>query len=169
MQTLPYRRNVGAVLFNRQGLVFLGRRSDITEREVWQCPQGGIDEGEDAEVAVLRELREEIGTDDAVVLGQHPEWLSYDFPPDLAMRTWPHHDRTSRYRGQIQLWFGLLLRAKDSAVDLAAHGTPEFDRWRWAELGELAGLDVGFKRPVYQRLAVDFADLAALARDYRTE
>ena len=157
--TLPYRRNVGAVLFNHLGSVFLGRRSDITDREVWQCPQGGIDAGEEPAVAVLRELREEIGTDDVLILGEHTEWLSYDFPADL-----PQRDRVARHRGQTQRWFALLLLAGDSAIDLAAHGTPEFDRWRWAELSELATLDVGFKRPVYQRLAVDFAPYAALAR-----
>jgi len=157
--TLPYRRNVGAVLFNRRGQVFLGRRSDITAREVWQCPQGGIDGDEDPATAVMRELREEIGSNDALILGEHTEWLSYDFPADL-----PQRDRVARHRGQTQRWFALLLRAGDDAINLAAHGTPEFDRWRWAELTELATLDVGFKRPVYQRLAVDFAVYVDQAR-----
>ncbi len=152
---LPYRPNVGAVVFNRVGLVFLGRRADIKAREVWQCPQGGIDEDEDPAQAVMRELREELGTDGAVILAEHPEWLSYDLPPQLVKQSWG-----GRFRGQTQRWFALRLVAQDSEIDLGAHGTPEFDAWRWAELAELAQLDVGFKHPIYQRLAVDFAPFA---------
>ena len=51
MSDLPYRPNVGAVLFNRDGLVFVARRADMPNAEGpaggWQLPQGGIDEGED--------------------------------------------------------------------------------------------------------------------------
>ena len=151
---LPYRPNVGAVLFNHRGQVFLGRRADITDREVWQLPQGGIDAGEDPQTAVLRELREEIGTDDAAILGSHPETLTYDLPPELRGSVWG-----GRFRGQTQQWFALRLLADDSAIDLTAHGAPEFSAWRWAPLESLADLDVGFKRPIYQRLAVDFAPL----------
>ena len=67
MSDLPYRPNVGAVLFTRDGLVFVARRADMPNAEGpaggWQLPQGGIDEGEDPRVAVLRELEEEIGVE----------------------------------------------------------------------------------------------------------
>ena len=59
---LPYRRGVGAVLINRDGLVFVARRID-TPGDAWQLPQGGIDGSEKASEAVLRELTEEIGTE----------------------------------------------------------------------------------------------------------
>ena len=87
MSDLPYRPNVGAVLFNRDGLVFVARRADMPNAEGpaggWQLPQGGIDEGEDPTKAVFRELEEEIGTRKAEVIGEHPDWLTYDLPPDL--------------------------------------------------------------------------------------
>jgi putative (di)nucleoside polyphosphate hydrolase len=37
---------------------------------------------------------------------------------------------------------------------------PEFDAWRWAELAELPGLAVPFKRTIYEMLARDFAAFA---------
>ena len=40
-EDLPYRPCVGVMLFNREGLVFVGRRIDQTV-EGWQMPQGGI-------------------------------------------------------------------------------------------------------------------------------
>ena len=68
----------------------------------WQLPQGGIDAAEDPRAAVLRELAEEIGTDRAEIIGEHPEWLCYDLPPELLGRA-----LRGRYRGQRQRWFAL--------------------------------------------------------------
>ena len=84
---LPYRPNVGAVLFNPAGLVLVARRANFPNAEGpaggWQLPQGGIDADEDPRSAVLRELAEEIGTDRAEIIGEHPDWLFYDLPEHL--------------------------------------------------------------------------------------
>ena len=60
LSALPYRPCAGVMLLNRKGQVFVGQRID-TVLEAWQMPQGGIDPGEDARAAALRELREETG------------------------------------------------------------------------------------------------------------
>ena len=64
--TLPYRDNVGALLFNAAGQVLVARRADLPNAEGaaggWQLPQGGMDAGEDPAIAIFRELQEEIGT-----------------------------------------------------------------------------------------------------------
>lgn len=152
---LPYRPNVGAALFNRDGRVFIARRADMPNAEGaaggWQLPQGGIDEGEDPAAAVLRELDEEIGTRAAVVVGEHPDWLTYDLPPELLGRT-----LGGRYRGQQQRWFALRFTGGDGDIRLDRDPHPEFDAWRWAALDELPGLAVGFKRPIYEVLARSF-------------
>ena len=74
----------------RRGRVFVARRADLPNAEGapggWQLPQGGIDAGEDPAAAVLRELAEEIGTDRAEIIGEHPDWLTYDLPDDAAGR-----------------------------------------------------------------------------------
>lgn len=156
MTILPYRPNVGAVLFDPAGKVFVARRADLPNSEGpaggWQLPQGGIDEGEDPRSAVLRELAEEIGTDKAEIIGEHPDWLTYDLPPHLigvALR--------GKYRGQRQRWFALRFVGTDSDIRLDLDPNPEFDAWRWAELSELPALAVPFKRTVYEALAVSFA------------
>ena len=43
---LPYRENVGVMLLNAAGKVFVGQRLD-NRTPAWQMPQGGIDPGED--------------------------------------------------------------------------------------------------------------------------
>jgi putative (di)nucleoside polyphosphate hydrolase len=160
MSPLPYRANVGAVLFNRAGLVLVARRADLPNAEGpaggWQLPQGGIDADEDPRGAVLRELAEEIGTDRAEIIGEHPEWLTYDLPPELigvALR--------GRYRGQRQRWFALRFTGDDGDIRLDLDPHPEFDAWRWARLAELPALAVDFKRPIYVVLAASFARFAA--------
>jgi putative (di)nucleoside polyphosphate hydrolase len=160
MSTLPYRRNVGAVLFNRDGRVFVARRADLPNAEGpaggWQLPQGGIDPDEDPRAAVLRELAEEIGTDRAEIIGEHPDWLTYDLPPELVGVA-----LGGRYRGQTQRWFALRFTGGDGDIRLDADPDPEFDAWRWAELAELPALAVAFKRPIYRILAASFVGYAA--------
>ena len=119
-------------------------------------PQGGIDENEDPRTAVLRELEEEIGTGKADIVGEHPDWLTYDLPPELigvALR--------GKWRGQRQRWFALRFTGADSDIRLDLDPHPEFDAWRWAHLHELPDLAVAFKRPIYEVLATSFARFAA--------
>ncbi len=161
---LPYRPNVGAVLFNRDGLVFVARRADLPNAEGapggWQLPQGGIDPAEDPRAAVLRELAEEIGTDRAHIIGEHPDWLCYDLPPELVGVA-----LGGCYRGQRQRWFALRFLGRDSDIRLDFDPHPEFDAWRWIPLAELPALAVGFKRAIYEALARSFARFAVPEAD----
>ncbi|HRE59462.1 MAG TPA: RNA pyrophosphohydrolase [Micropepsaceae bacterium] len=158
---LPYRACVGAMLLNRKGHAFVGRRIDRDENggEAWQMPQGGVDEGEELSRAALRELQEETGVTSAEIIAEAQDWLHYDLPPELigvALK--------GRFRGQRQKWFALRFFGDESEINLAAHH-PEFDAWNWVALDALPGLIVPFKRPVYEELVRIFAPVArALAR-----
>jgi putative (di)nucleoside polyphosphate hydrolase len=158
-ESLPYRPNVGAVLFNADGLVFVGRRRQHPTQEAapggWQLPQGGIDAGEDPRVAVFRELAEEIGTDRAEIIGEYPDWLTYDLPVEVIGKA-----LGGKYRGQRQRWFALRFIGTDADINLEAEEHPEFDIWRWAPLAELPELAVPFKRAIYETLAVSFSRFA---------
>lgn len=153
---LPYRPNVGAALFNKAGEVLVARRADLKRADLhpWQLPQGGIDPDEPPELAVLRELREEIGTDAAAVLGSIPDWLTYDFPPDVAAKF------GARHRGQRQRWFALRFLGTDDMIRLDADEHQEFDAWRWVPLETIPELAVPFKRLIYERVAREFAGFA---------
>ena len=157
--TLPYRPCVGGVLFNAHGEVLVARRADTANAEGapggWQLPQGGIDENEDPRRAVLRELAEEVGTDRAEIIGEHPEWLTYELPPELVGKA-----LGGRYRGQRQRWFALRFTGSDGDIRLDLDPHPEFNAWRWTGLAELPGLAVPFKRPIYEVLARSFAEHA---------
>jgi len=152
-KTLPYRPCVGMMVFDGKGRVFAGKRIDQSV-ESWQMPQGGIDEGEDTRAAMMRELREEIGTANVEILREHPQWLYYDLPEHLigvALQ--------GRFRGQKQKWFALRFLGKDSEIHIATK-EQEFSDWKWVDMDELLGLIVPFKRKIYSKVIAEFSDLA---------
>lgn len=149
---LPFRPGVGIMLLNPSNLVFVARRIDMPS-EAWQMPQGGIDPGETPGQAVMRELKEEVGTDKAVVVAESPIWRSYDLPAELMGKLWG-----GRYRGQTQKWFALRFTGTDADIDIATE-EPEFLDWKWAELAELPALIVPFKRKLYEELVAEFGPL----------
>jgi putative (di)nucleoside polyphosphate hydrolase len=150
--TLPYRPCAGVMLLNRDGLVFVGQRIDSTI-EAWQMPQGGIDDGEDAETAAIRELGEETGVapDKVELIATAPNELFYDLPPDLVGKVWK-----GKWRGQRQRWFLYRFLGEDSDVDIAtAH--QEFRAWRWVAPAALPEIIVPFKKTLYENVLSAFA------------
>lgn len=49
------------------------------KRDAWQLPQGGVEQGENTEIAALRELKEEAGIS-ARIIGTSSRCYKYDFP-----------------------------------------------------------------------------------------
>jgi len=150
--SLPYRPCAGVMLLNRDGKVFVGQRID-NSLEAWQMPQGGIDEGEDAEAAAIREVGEETGIapDLVEIVARSDEDLFYDLPLDLIGKVWK-----GRYRGQRQAWFLMRFLGEDADIDIVTEH-PEFRAWKWADPGELPAMIVPFKRALYERVLELFA------------
>jgi putative (di)nucleoside polyphosphate hydrolase len=149
-----YRPNVGLMLIAADRRVFVGRRLN-RQPEAWQMPQGGIDRGETPVEAACRELGEEIGTARALLLRESRDWIRYEVPEDQRPVHWK-----GRWHGQAQKWFALAFTGTDSDIDIAAHDR-EFDAWRWVAARDLSGLIVPFKRPVYDAVLTEFADLVS--------
>ena len=153
MSTLPYRPAAGIMLLNAYNKVFVAQRIDTT-LEAWQMPQGGLDEGEEAEAGALRELEEETGIAPHLVriIARSGRELLYDLPEDLIGKLWK-----GRYRGQRQIWFLARFLGRDSDVDIATRH-PEFRVWKWAEPKDLPDMIVPFKRTLYEDVLKEFAD-----------
>jgi putative (di)nucleoside polyphosphate hydrolase len=151
-KNLPYRAGVGIMLINKNGKVFVAKRID-TKAEAWQMPQGGIDDGEDAKTAALREMLEEIGTNKAEIIGESDGWYSYDLPDNLIPTIWG-----GKFRGQRQKWFALRFLGDDTDINIETDH-PEFCEWQWAEPNTLPDLIVPFKRKLYENLVAEFSPL----------
>jgi putative (di)nucleoside polyphosphate hydrolase len=164
-EDLPYRPCVGVMVLNRDGLAFVGRRTEgpehVDDVHAWQMPQGGVDPGEDPWPAALRELYEETSIRSVEKLGEVPEWLAYDIPREIVGRAWK-----GKYRGQTQKWYALRFTGDEREIDIASPGggghEPEFAEWRWERIENLPGLIIPFKRPVYERVVREFSQFATL-------
>lgn len=148
-----HRPNVGVVLFNAEGRVWLGKRARTPEPWNWQFPQGGVDPGEDLLDAARRELEEETGARSTDYLGRTEGWIVYDFPEEVLARG-------GKWRGQKQVWFAFRFTGEESEFRLDGHHQVEFDDWRWARLDEAPELIVPFKRAAYERVAEAFRPYA---------
>jgi putative (di)nucleoside polyphosphate hydrolase len=147
-----YRPCVGIMLLNARNQVLVGRRRDV-EGEAWQMPQGGIDDAESPKGAAYRELKEEIGADNAEVLAESKNWLYYDLPADLVGKAWG-----GRWRGQRQKWFVMRLTGSEAEITVDTDH-PEFSSWKWVQVDELGSLVVSFKRNVYLSVIAEFRDV----------
>ena len=149
---LPYRPSVGLMILNSKFEVFVGRRID-SKSEAWQMPQGGIDEGETPEKAAIREMKEEVGTDNAKIISKTKQWYKYDLPNYLISKLW-----NGRYRGQRQKWFLLQFLGEDSEININ-YQNAEFTDWKWVKIEELTNIIVPFKKNLYISVIEEFRDI----------
>lgn len=145
-----YRLNVGIVLCNTNGQVFLAKRY---KQHFWQFPQGGINTGETPEEAMYRELFEEIGLNyrDVCILSSIGDWLHYKLPKQLIR--WKIQPVCV---GQKQKWFLLRLLSKDTHINISIGKYYTFDTWRWVSLWYPLRRVVFFKRNVYRTVIKEF-------------
>lgn len=169
-EDLPYRDCVGTAVFNKDGLVFIGRRiaeGDPEHTSVaqspWQMPQGGIDKGENPTDTAWRELFEETSIRSAELIAEAPEWIYYDLP-DAAIGV----GLKGKYRGQRQRWFAFRFTGDEREINVTAPGggahPAEFDKWRWEKLETLPDLIVPFKRDAYLQVVAAFQHVPAGVR-----
>jgi len=144
-----YRPNVAMIILSnnypQKKEIFIAQRNDLND--IWQFPQGGIDEGEEVQEAMFRELEEEIGTNKVEIIAEYPEWISYDFPPKIAKNMKP-------YCGQTQRYFLVKLK-KDAKIDIDTEH-PEFSDFKFVKVDEVLGLSASFKQEVYKTVIQHF-------------
>ena len=142
---LPMRDGVGVIILNKKNEVFVGKRKD-NPIDKWQMPQGGVNNGEEFEEAMRRELKEETGIKNIEILKEINEWSEYELPNSLLGKIW-----RGKYRGQKQKWFIVRFLGNDDEINLETH-KQEFIDWKWIDIENLTSVIVDFKKKVYEEL-----------------
>ena len=149
----PYRKCVGMMILNNNKEILVGKRIDHPSG-FWQMPQGGIDEYENPEEAMWREMMEEIGTNKVTLIKTSYQWLNYDIPNDtLKILPWGN-----KYKGQTQKWFAFKFTGKNEDINVGTTN-PEFSEWKWINYQNIVNETVPFKRFVYSKILEEFKEI----------
>ena len=141
------------MILNSDNKILVGRRIDHPSG-YWQMPQGGIDESENPEEAVWREMMEEIGTNNANLVKVSSQWINYDIPKEtLSKLPWG-----GKYIGQRQKWFIFNFTGNDNDINVETLN-PEFSEWKWMNNKDLIENAVPFKRRVYKTIIDEFSNI----------
>lgn len=142
-----YRANVGAVILNKKGFIWVGERSDIKYSSEWQMPQGGIDKNEDPQKAIFREVFEETGIKSLKIIDQINTWIKYEIPIQIAKKKWD-----GKYIGQKQKWFLLYFYGKEKEININISKNKEFKSWRWDNTTNIENNVPKFRKKVYRKV-----------------
>jgi putative (di)nucleoside polyphosphate hydrolase len=137
---------------NPEGFVVVGHRIRMPPGlSAWQMPQGGIDIGE--RQAVWRELKEEIGTERAEILGESRVWFHNEVPDEILQGM-----MGGGYRRNRQKWFAMRFSGEEMDISIATDH-PEFDAWKWVSPEQLPALTVPFMQQLHLDVLVEFGTL----------
>lgn len=146
-----YRCGVGIVLINSQKKIFVGKRID-NKSDAWQMPQGGIDVGEEEDLALFREVEEETGikANQIEILAKSDKYFYYNLPYRLQKKFWG-----GKYLGQKQRWYLGQFIGDDNEININTDD-PEFSKWKWISREEICDRIVDFKKDMYQEIFTEF-------------
>jgi len=134
-----YRENVAAIIINKDKKILMCEHIWIDD--AWQLPQGGVEDKENEEDAILRELNEEIGTTNLKIISKMDKKLKYKFPYYLKEKY--------GFSGQIQRFFLIEFTGEDSEIRFDNQEKPEFKSFEWVEIDEPAIRVIYFKKLSY--------------------
>lgn len=147
-----YRPNVAALMINGEGRILICERLETPG--AWQFPQGGVDDGESFQDALLREVSEEIGlSPEDYVIEDSRGGYRYYYPPEVVAGK-PAHK--AHFVGQEQTYFLCRVGVDAPPVDLMQEPR-EFSEARWIVPSDfqLSWLP-DFKKATYQDVLRDF-------------
>jgi putative (di)nucleoside polyphosphate hydrolase len=125
IKKLPLRNNVAAVIFKDDKFLLIQREDWLSG--YWKFPQGGVEEGENEEEALKRELFEEIGTDKFKIIGKSKTTNSYDWD-DYSIEK-----AEFKWRGQFQKFYLVEFLGENKDLKLSN----EIKFYKWAKKNDL--------------------------------
>lgn len=121
------RTNVLGVVKNKEGKFLVQKNARLKNH--WQFPQGGVDEGETPEDAVIREVSEEVGVD--------PKYLRLikKLPATHQYKWQKHYQLLRGYKGQAQTAYLLEFIGQNNNIN--HEDSDEVDEIKWVSKNEI--------------------------------
>ena len=153
MTNMAYRKCAGAVVFNKDGKVFVASRLGMTN--AWQFPQGGIEKNETIEEAARRELFEETSISSVKLIHSEKQPIRYEFPKHIKN----NFTKNGIHSDGQDIFFSLFyFEGKEQEINLETK-EQEFDSYMWESFDFAVSQVVDFKKDVYTSIANKFAPI----------
>lgn len=129
---IPYRQGAIGLIINKKGEVLIAQLSNYRDNE-WRFPGGGIDKGEEPSKALLRELHEELGSEEFEIVAESKYKAKFDWPEQIIRKRYEKSGEL--YRGQEQIHFLVNFKGDDSNFSLEPS---EVRVVKWVGLDEIS-------------------------------
>ena len=131
MAELPYRQGVNAFVIDSNNNFLLVHKQNYGDGQ-WDVPGGGLENGEDSESGILRELEEELGTNSFRILKKSTIINKFEWPEESQQIGLKKYGIL--YKGQEKHQFLVQFTGNKSNLNLQE---AEIKTIKWVALDEL--------------------------------
>jgi putative (di)nucleoside polyphosphate hydrolase len=128
---LSYRKGVIGIVVDEKRKILLVQMIDYGNNH-WRFPGGGVDNGESDHNALLRELQEELQSNNFDILKKSKHINEYDWPEEVIEKQ--YKEKGKRWQGQRQSQFLVKFTGKKSDIKPNPN---EIRKIKWVSVEEL--------------------------------
>lgn len=132
MSDYPYRKGVNAVVVDSNNKFLIVQKKSYGNDQ-WDFPGGGLNEDETPETGILRELKEELGSDNFIIVSQSPINIKFEWPQEAIDAGFRKHGKY--WRGQEKYQF--IVKFIGNVADLKLQ-EDEIKKIKWVKYAELS-------------------------------
>lgn len=128
---LDYRKSTSAIVINNIGEILIIQKVGWKKNE-WDFPGGGVDVGETPDITIIRELKEELGSDKFIILNTSSIKDQYEWPDDVIIKR--RLTKNENYRGQERTQFLVKFNGNNNDIKFQ---TNEIVNFKWIKIVNL--------------------------------